>query len=183
MTSNEVTKINLLPWRKNHLLFENRKFAAIAATIFVVGFLLTYSVAIGVNLKNDMVNSNIKHLKKEVKVLGKKIKDIKGLKEQKEILLNKMAVIQNLQRDRLNIVRLFNSLAEATPVNIYLEDVAREGKTIYIDGVSDDNSAISTFMRNLEKHNILTKTDLNKIQMNSSGNLDFYMETQWNEEN
>ena len=39
MIDKEVTRINLLPWREDFLLYENRKFGIVAAVVFIIGSL------------------------------------------------------------------------------------------------------------------------------------------------
>lgn len=177
----ETTKINLLPWREDYLSYENRKFGVVAGVVFLIGLIISFVVSMGLGAINTSLRGDISYLNKEIKGLKSQIGEIDGLKEQKEVLLNKMQVIQELQSDRLNIVRLFNNLAESVPSNIYLKEVNRKNDDIEIKGMSDNNNAISTFMRNLEKHNILTNTDLNKIQLNSKGGFDFFLDTRWKE--
>lgn len=177
----ELTQINLLPWREEHLSYDNRKFGVVAGGVFIVGILISFLFSMGVGMYNSSVRSDIKYLNKEIKGLKAQIGEIEGLKDQKENLLKKMRVIHELQSDRLNIVKLFNSLAVAVPSNIHLQEIVRKSDEIEIKGISDSNNAISSFMRNLEKHNILTNTDLNKIQLNSKGGFDFFMDTRWKE--
>ncbi|MBT4964056.1 MAG: hypothetical protein HON32_07735 [Francisellaceae bacterium] len=181
MIDKEVTRINLLPWREDFLLYENRKFGIVAAVVFMIGISMTYLISGGVNVYNGYVEGDVKYLKKEIAGLEAKISEIRGLKDQKDTLLNKMSVIHNLQSDRLNIVKLFNNLAASVPSNIYLKEVARNKDDIEIKGSSENNNAISMFMRDLEQHNILTNTDLNKIQLNAKGGFDFSLDTRWNE--
>lgn len=173
------TKINLLPWREDHLSFENRKFGLVAGIIFVVGILCSFAMTAALDIYNHALNKDVRYLESEISGLRVQIREIKGLKTQKEILLKKMMVIHELQSDRLNIVKLFNNLAESVPDSIFLNQVTRRNNSIEIKGVSENNPSISRLMRNLESHNILTDTDLNKIEMTSDGDLKFVMETSW----
>ena len=112
-----MPSINLLPWREAERLKRQRDFgmalgAAVVAAIAVVMLsMLAYSQMISAqNLRND-------RLKAEIVELEKSIAEIDGLEQQKERLLARMEIIEELQKSRPEIVHLLtNSLVSCPKV-------------------------------------------------------------------
>jgi type IV pilus assembly protein PilN len=69
-------------------------------------------------------------LKKEIAVLDKEIDQIKRLKEQSDALMERKRIIESLQRDRAEAVRLLSELAKQMPEGVYLRSLKQEGQKI-----------------------------------------------------
>jgi type IV pilus assembly protein PilN len=145
-----MPRINLLPWREQERKVRRREFmvalggAAIAAVVFVLGGKLLYSGWIDAQTaKNDL-------LKREIVKLDAQIADIQDLENRKQRLVARMEIIEKLQRQRPEIVHLFDELVKTVPEGIYLTSMKETGKRLEIKGVAQSSTRVSTFMRNID---------------------------------
>lgn len=77
-------------------------------------------------------------------------KEIETLETQRDEMVSRMKVIQDLQGRRSVPVRVWDDIARAVPSNMYLVSMKREGDTITINGFADNNNVISQLVRNLD---------------------------------
>ena len=66
-------------------------------------------------------------LKAEITELEKSIEEIDGLERQKERLLARMEIIEELQKSRPEIVHLFDEIVRQLPEGVYLTGLKRTG--------------------------------------------------------
>src|SRR3989337_4304904 len=97
MRGNVVTRINLLPWREQ--LREERKKDFLILMGGCVGVSLIIMICVHFAIVNQISTQTSMNaiLQQEITILDDKIREIKGLKEQKQKLLARMHIIQNLQ--------------------------------------------------------------------------------------
>jgi type IV pilus assembly protein PilN len=87
----------------------------------------------------------------ETKLLDRKITEIRTLREERQALIDRMEVIQNLQTDRPITVYLFDSLARLIPEDVYLSSMAKDGNRLSLRGVGKTNISVTDFMRALDE--------------------------------
>ncbi len=109
-------------------------------------------------------NENNDFLKNEIKKLDQQIAEIQALQKEKAQLLARMEIIQQLQTNRPQVVRLFDGLVHTVPEGLYLTNLTRTGPSIVMDGKAESNTRVSTFMRNIEASNWLKNPLLTLIQ-------------------
>ncbi|MCG8324537.1 MAG: PilN domain-containing protein [Thiotrichales bacterium] len=160
-----MAKINLLPWREalrkekqTEFLITLGLFAALAAAVW--GAVHWYHTEV---IKYQ--ESRIAYIESQIKVLDKKIEEIKRLEREKERLLSRMRAIERLQGNRPLVVRLFDEIINSLPEGVSLEKLAQNGRNITINGVAQSNARVSSFMRNLEKSEWLQNPDLDIIEV------------------
>jgi len=164
--------INLLPWREALKERQKKEFismqglAALSAiaTMLIVHLLCNYQITF-----QGQINE---YLKNEIKILDNKIAEIKALKKEKQRLLARMEIIQQLQTNRPQIVRLFNEIVKTVPEGLYLTSLTRTGNSILMDGKAESNTRVSTFMRNIERSKWLKNPVLTVIQADNSKQTD-----------
>ncbi len=146
-----MAKINLLPWRELRRQEQQKQFlqgvglAALAGLLLVVGA----HVYIGKLIDNQQSRNDM--LQREFKELDKRIRDIKALEKTKQALLDRMDIIQQLQRSRPVAVHLFDELVTTLPGGLYLTQVKQKGNTLEIRGKAESDARVSTYMSNLER--------------------------------
>jgi len=159
-----MSKINLLPWRKELREARKRQFLSVLG--------LTATLAIGSvglghlyfeKLITNQANRNA-FVEQEIKALDQKITQIKELEKEKNSLIARMHAIETLQTSRPIIVHLFDELVTSMPDGIYLNEIAQKGETLTISGAAQSNSRVSNFMRNLEASEWLTGATLEVIE-------------------
>ncbi len=161
-----TTNINLLPWREEQQEIERLQFIAMMA----VGCVIALAIVVGIHFlfdhKLSYQNELNGILKQEITVLDSKIAEINELEKEKQRLLARMAIIQELQGNRPHVVRLFDNLVRTIPDGLYLVSLTREGQAIAIQGKAESNTRVSKFMRNIESSDWLSRPLLNVIKAN-----------------
>jgi len=159
-----MIRINLLPHREEKRRARRQQFYALLGVVTLLSGLLVvlvYSVIAGYLSAQEARND---FLKKEIAVLDKELDQIKRLKEQSDALMERKRIIESLQRDRAEAVRLLSELAKQMPEGVYLRSLKQEGQRISFGGVAQSSARVSTLMRNIEASPWLEKPQLLEIK-------------------
>lgn len=161
-----MTRINLLPWRERDRKKLQREFASIAGGASVLMLLIIAYVHLHMAALVSDQNARNDFLNKEITLVDEKITEIKTLEDEKQKLLTRMDVIQQLQTRRPEIVHLFDEFVRHVPEGVYLTEITQSGEEIKISGVAQSNATVSSFMRNLDESEWLSDPKLEVIEAN-----------------
>jgi len=164
-----MTRINLLPWRERQRKELQRQFISIAGGAVVLMGAIIFYVHLHMASLIDVQSVRNDFLNKEIALVEEKIKEIKGLENEKQNLLTRMGVIQQLQTRRPEIVHLFDEFVRNVPEGVYLTGITQRGNTIKITGVAQSNATVSMFMRQLDESEWLSNPSLEVIKANLKG--------------
>lgn len=159
-----MIRINLLPHREEKRKAKRQQFYGLLGMVSVLAGLivfLAYSIISGYISAQEAKNE---FLKKEIAVLDKQIDQIKRLKEQTQALLARKQIIESLQRDRAEAVRLLSELVKQMPEGVYIRSMKQNGVRISLNGYAQSNARVSTLMRNIEASPWLEKPQLIEIK-------------------
>lgn len=154
-----------------------RQFASIAVgAVVLMGATVLY-VHLHIGGLIDDQNARNAFLEDQIKKVDQQIAEIKDLEKEKEKLLARMNIIQQLQSNRPQIVHLFAELVNTLPDGVYLKSVKQDGGSLAIEGEAQSNARVSSFMRKLDASKWLTKPRLDVIKAvdakNGEHNSDF----------
>lgn len=159
-----MAHINLLPWRDELRKQRQQEFVtALIGALLVAGAVFFYvhsyvgGIVDGQKERND-------YLQSETQLLDKQIAEILDLEKTKDRLIQKMDIIQQLQRSRSQIVHLFDEIVRTLPDGVYLSSVRHDGNELTIRGVAQSNARVSAYMRNIENSAWLTAPRLQIIE-------------------
>lgn len=159
-----MARINLLPWRAERRKQRQREFYAMLgfaalAGVFLSGLLwFFYSQQIsGQQERNAFLESEIAKVKEQNK-------EIERLDKQKDRLLARKRVIEELQGKRSQMVHLFDSLVRTIPDGVVLTALKQEGETLTLEGRTQSNARVSAYMRNLESSGWMSNPELTIIE-------------------
>jgi type IV pilus assembly protein PilN len=145
-----MPQINLLPWREADRKRKRQEFtfAAIGALVLaaLVGLIVNWELGSAI----DHQNERNQLLKGEIAQLDKQITEILGLEQQKQRLVARMEVIDQLQRSRPGVVHLFDQLVKTLPDGVYLTAIKQTDRRIQLKGVAQSSTRVSAFMRNID---------------------------------
>ncbi len=159
-----MPQINLLPWRAE-LRKERQKNFGIAAVVAVLAAgAVTWNVNFYMQSRIDYQNSRNQRLEQEISELDLLIQEIANLERQKERLLARMEIIEELQRSRPNSVHLFDELVRILPEGVYYTGVTQVDKRIEISGVAESNARVSGLMKNVQSSDWLREPGLSVIE-------------------
>ena len=164
-----MPSINLLPWREAERQKRQRDFgmamggAVVVAIAAVMLTMLAFSQMVsGQNARND-------RLKAEIVELEKSITEIDGLEQQKERLLARMEIIEELQKSRPEIVHLFDELARQLPEGVYLTGMKQTGARVEIRGVAQSSTRVSALMRQIDASDWLGDPEVERVETTQAG--------------
>lgn len=142
--------INLLPWRDELRQRREKEFIITA----VIAALLMGGVVLGVHLHYESrvayQNQRNTFIETEIAALDKKIKEIEDLKKERDRLIARTKVIENLQAGRPEIVHVFDELVTTLPDGVYYTKIAQRGRALNLQGIAQSNARVSSLMRNLD---------------------------------
>jgi len=145
-----MAKINLLPWRDARKKEQQRQFASIAiGSVICMALIIVYAHIHFAGLISAQEDRNA-FLQNVIDTVDKDIVAIRSLEDDKQNLLARMNIIQQLQSSRPEIVHLFDETAKVLPSGVYLTKVNRTGTAVKVEGVAESNANVSTFMKNLD---------------------------------
>jgi len=158
-----MAKINLLPWRDSLKKEQQRQFASVAiGSVIFMALIIVYMHIHIAGLISSQEERN-KFLQTQIDVVEKDIIAIKSLEDDKQNLLARMNIIQQLQGSRPEIVHLLDEAAKTLPAGVYLTKLNRTGSALKVEGVAESNANVSTFMKNLDGSAWLTGPRLDVI--------------------
>jgi type IV pilus assembly protein PilN len=108
-------------------------------------------------------------LTNEIAELQKSITEIDGLERQKERLLARMEIIEQLQKSRPEIVHLFDEIARQLPEGVYLTGLKQQGSRVEVRGVAQSSTRVSALMRQIDASEWMTDPEVDRVETTQSG--------------
>lgn len=159
-----MPQINLLPWRDELRKRREKEFIITA----VIAALLMGGVVLGVHLHYESriayQTQRNSFIETEIAGLDKKIKEIENLKKERDSLIARTQVIQNLQAGRPEIVHVFDELVTTLPDGVYYTKVTQKGRRLSLQGVAQSNARVSSLMRSLDTSTWFNNPNLVEIK-------------------
>ena len=160
-----VSRVNLLPWREKLRAEKQRRFISYSAGFWILTALSVVMTLVYLKSLVTDQNSRNKFLQTEISRVDSEIKEIEKIRTHRQELIDRMDVIQQLQRDRTQIVRVFNDLVHKMPKGMYLTSMQRKGREMEIQGIAQSNARVSELMRNLDSSEWFASPDLDIINI------------------
>jgi len=164
-----MPRINLLPWRTELRQKRKKEFLVALLGSVIVGAALVYASKLTVQGWTSAQHGRNEILRGEITQLDKQIEEINGLENQRERLLARMQVIDQLQRSRPEVVHLFDELVTAVPEGVNLIEVTQTGTRIDLRGSAQSSTRVSALMRNIDNSEYLRDPGLDLVETVSSG--------------
>ncbi len=164
-----MPRINLLPWREEERKKRQRDFGVamaggvVAAIAAVLLTMFAYSQMI------DNQEERNQRLTNEIAELQKSITEIDGLERQKERLLARMEIIEQLQKSRPEIVHLFDEIVRQLPEGVYLTGMKQTGSRVEIRGVAQSSTRVSALMRQIDSSDWMGDPEVERVETKQAG--------------
>ena len=94
--------------------------------------------------------------------------EINALEKEKQSLLSRMNVIQELQQGRSQMVHVFDQMVRIIPEGVYMKKLTQKGTKFEITGMAQSNARVSSLMRNLDASDWFTDPKLEEIVSNKN---------------
>ncbi len=159
-----MARINLLPWREERRKQRQREFYGMLGFAALSGVVLSGLLWFYFSQQISGQNERNSYLDTEIAKVKEQNKEIDRLDVQKKRLLDRKKVIEELQGKRSQMVHLFDSLVRTIPDGVVLTALQQEGDTLTLEGRTQSNARVSTYMRNLETSGWMTSPELTIIE-------------------
>lgn len=159
-----MARINLLPWRAERRKQRQKDTMLMLALSALAAVVLSFLIVGYHNAQIDGQNERNAFLKARIAELDKQIEEIDELDRKKSQLLARKEVIEELQANRSQMVHLFDSLVRTIPDGVVLTSIKQDNETLTLEGRSQSNARVSTYMRNLESSGWMSRPELAIIE-------------------
>ncbi len=164
-----MPRINLLPWREEERRTRQREFGVASAGAVIAGVAVVMLTMLAYAQMISSQESRNERLTNEISELEKSIEEIDGLERQKERLLARMEIIDQLQKSRPEVVHLFAELARQLPEGVYLTGMKQTGSRIEIRGVAQSSTRVSALMRQVDASDWMADPEVDRVETTSTG--------------
>jgi len=164
-----MPRINLLPWREAERKKRQQDFMVALAGAVIVAAGVVGLTWLMFDQMIDGQQARNQRLENEIAELEKSITEIDSLERQKERLLARMEIIEQLQRSRPEIVHLFDEITRQMPEGVYLNGMTQQGDSVELKGVAQSSTRVSALMRQTDQSDWLTDPSVTKVETTEQG--------------
>ncbi|HEY5566841.1 MAG TPA: PilN domain-containing protein [Gammaproteobacteria bacterium] len=164
-----MPRINLLPWREELRQKRKKEFLGALVGAMLFGGLLGYGYKLGVQAQIRGQNERNTTLRNEIAELDKQIEEINTLEAQKERLIARMEIIDQLQKSRPQVVHLFDELVSTLPEGTYLTEVRQTDRRIEVSGSAQSSTRVAALLRNIDASDWLRDPGLDVVETVEAG--------------
>lgn len=161
-----MAKINLLPWREAYRGEKKKEFITLIGMVLIFAAVVAFGWDRVVNGQIDEQFSRNQVLKGEITKLDKEVAEIEELTKRRQSLLDRIKVIQEVQGNRPEIVKMYDEFVRSVPDGVYFTEMVRAGEIISLVGFAKSNSRVSVLMRQLDASYKFTEPNLTKVEAN-----------------
>ncbi|TLU61066.1 PilN domain-containing protein [Thalassotalea litorea] len=162
--------INLLPWREEAQRLQQQQYLSILAFLALSTFLVFFLISSYFQARIDGQQARNQYLTNEIKILDTKIAEINTLEQKKKDLIQRMKLIEQLQKSRNVGTQVLDEMAKIVPSGIYLVRVEKNGAELSIIGKSESNNHLANMIREVQSSELLTDAELESITASTGGN-------------
>jgi len=159
-----MARINLLPWREERRKQRQQEFYVLLGASAVVAIIAVFLSLWYIESQIEAQNERNNLLTQEIKALDAQIAEIEELDRQRDRLIARKEIIEQLQATRSQMVHLFDELVRTLPDGVQLSSIKQGGSTLTLEGVAQSNARVSAYMRNLDASAWLKESEIVKIE-------------------
>ncbi|MFC0445457.1 PilN domain-containing protein [Pseudidiomarina halophila] len=164
-----MAHVNLLPWREIARQRAKQKFGiqAFIALLIAAGIVfIAYSVIQDYKQQQQARNQ---FLTAQIAILDQQIAEIQEINKKKDLIVNRMELIQSLHRDRNTAIQMLNELSERTPDGVHILSLEKRGDRLSLRGRSVSNNRVSEFLREMSDSDVFNNPELREISTDAEG--------------
>ena len=158
-----MANINLLPWREELRAERQRNFVSSLGLAVALAILVLVLADRITDINLDAQNARNRFLTENIALVDSEVSEIRDLRSQRQLLLERMRVIQELQGNRPIIVRVLDELVRTVPDGVYYYDLSSSDETLSIEGIAESNNRVSSLMRRLDASDWLEDPSLDGV--------------------
>lgn len=116
--------------------------------------------------RNNYIFSNIK-------LLDVKLREIRQLVKERNIILDRVGLIQKLSKSKIEATQILNFFNTKLPDGVYLKKLQRKKAELHIVGVAVSLPGIVSLMHAIDASDALSNSGLKQSNKRNDGNIDF----------
>lgn len=159
-----MARINLLPWREERRKQRQQEFYVLLGVAAVAAVLTVFAALWFIGTQVDDQTERNQILTREIKALDAQIAEIEELDRQRDRLIARKEIIEQLQATRSQMVHLFDELVRTLPDGVQLSSIKQTGATLTLEGAAQSNARVSAYMRNLDASAWLKSSEIIRIE-------------------
>lgn len=165
-----MSHINLLPWREHQREKQKQRYIVLLALVALSS--LGVMQGIGMFIEQLITNQNQRnqYMQRQIAVLDIKIANIKDIRESKQALEQRIALIEQLQASRNIAPKVIDELVRLVPNGIAFRHLKRSNNQLQIEGISESNNRLSEFMRRIDQSPVFIEGELSSIVAGTTEN-------------
>ncbi len=160
-----ISGINLLPWREQRRHRQRRHVAITTASLWLVSAGLIGGMWWHLDGELGHQRGRNQYLVEEIYRVEDQLQEIDQIQQRKEALMARMAIIRQLQAERVRLVRAMSELAVIIPEGIFFSSLGRSAEGVSLTGIAQSSSRISTLMERLSDTPSFNRPELNVINV------------------
>ncbi|HSX20933.1 MAG TPA: PilN domain-containing protein [Gammaproteobacteria bacterium] len=146
-----MININLVNWRSHRILVLNRRFVVVVCFAIIVWLMIAGLIYLAIGSQIALAKRDVIYIDGQLNEVAGVVSEIKGLKDQKDLLLSRRKTVEALQASRPLIVLIFDNVVRMLPPGVVIDEFSRKGDEIVLSGTSDSNYGVSLLMENAQK--------------------------------
>lgn len=155
--------INLLPWREEAQRQQQQQYFSILTFLALLSFLVVFLIGQFYQAQIDGQKSKNQFLSNEIKILDARIAEIRTLEEKKKDLMQRMRLIEQLQKSRNVGTQVLDEIAKIVPSGVYLTKLEKQGNELLLQGKSESNNHLANMIREIQSSSLLADAELESI--------------------
>ena len=145
-----MNHINLLPWREAAREAQKQRFLKALLLTFLGALLCVVVVRVGLGVQLDAQAARNARLEAEQTRIEEAVRTLAALREERKALLDRLAVIEGLQRDRPKTALMLDALTRLQVPGAHFQSLGYEEGQLALTGIAEHNEAVSALMRSLK---------------------------------
>lgn len=145
-----MNHINLLPWREAAREAQKQRFLKALLGTFLGTLLCVLAVRLGLGVQLDAQASRNARLEAEQARIEEAMRGLATLRDERKALLDRLAVIEGLQRDRPKTALMLDALARLQVPEAHFQSLSYRDGQLALTGIAQHNEAVSALMRGLK---------------------------------
>ena len=145
-----MNHINLLPWREAAREAQKQRFLKALLGTFLGALLCVLAVRVGLGVQLDAQAARNARLEAEQARIEAAVQTLAALREERKALLDRLAVIEGLQRDRPKTALMLDALTRLQVPGAHFQNLTYQEGQLALTGLAEHNEAVSALMRGLK---------------------------------
>lgn len=167
----KMIRINLLPHREQKKAAHRKRFQRILLGSIIAILAITAGTYLLLDSWKEAQIARNQRLEQEIAKLNEQLKDIEQLRQKRAALLTRQALIEKLQSERGQTVRIFDELIRVIPEGVYLRNFSQNGQSISLGGSALSSARVSLLMRNLSNSQVFADPVLIEVSATVENNI------------